>query len=277
MKVRFFTFEQYHGKNNIGSTRLRVHNLIKYWKDAELYKYGEKPDVMIFQKVYMQVDYKYIKHLDCIKILDMCDADWLDKQAIKETIDAVDAVTCSSEALTKFIQQLTDKPVIFIDDRFDMEFVPKPKVHKGKLKKLVYFGYKQNAELLKAAIPYLQRNKYKLTIISNEDPYLSDGDYEFVKYDEETIYEELQKHDACLLPADTRPVGYFKSNNKTIKANLAGLPVVKTAEDIEEIIEPEKRQSIASMCYNKAIKSADCKISIKQYEDLIKELQNAKA
>lgn len=277
MKVRFFTFEQYHGKNNIGSTRLRVHNLIKYWEDAELYKYGEKPDVMIFQKVYMQVDYKYIKHLDCIKILDMCDADWLDKQAIKETIDAVDAVTCSSEALTKFIQQLTDKPVIFIDDRFDMEFVPKPKVHKGKLKKLVYFGYKQNAELLKAAIPYLQRNKYKLTIISNEDPYLSDGDYEFVKYDEETIYEELQKHDACLLPADTRPVGYFKSNNKTIKANLAGLPVVKTAEEIEEIIEPEKRQSIASMCYNKAIKSADCKISIKQYEDLIKELQNAKA
>lgn len=277
MKVRFFTFEQYHGKNNIGSTRLRVHNLIKYWEDAELYKYGEKPDVMIFQKVYMQVDYKYIKHLDCIKILDMCDADWLDKQAIKETVDAVDAVTCSSEALTKFIQQLTDKPVIFIDDRFDMEFVPKPKVHKGKLKKLVYFGYKQNTELLKAAIPYLQRNKYKLTIISNEDPYLSDGDYEFVKYDEETIYEELQKHDACLLPADTRPVGYFKSNNKTIKANLAGLPVVKTAEEIEEIIEPEKRQSIASMCYNKAIKSADCKISIKQYKDLIKELQNAKA
>jgi len=277
MKVRFFTFEQYHGKKNIGSTQIRIHNLIKYWEEAELYKYGENPDVMIFQKVYMQVDYKYIKHLNCIKILDICDADWLDKQAIKQTVDNVDAVTCSSKNLVAFIKQLTDKPVVFIDDRFDFEYLPKPKKHTGKLKKLVYFGYKQNAELLKSAFAYLQRNNYELTIISNEDPYLSDGKYKFIKYDEKTIYDELQKHDACLLPADTRPVGYYKSNNKTIKANLAGLPVVKTAEDIEAIIEPDKRQSIATLCYNEAIKSADCKISIKEYKKLIKELQDAKA
>ena len=51
--VRFMTFEQYHGKRNIGSTRIRVRNLLKHWKEADIYKYGENPDVLIFQKVYM--------------------------------------------------------------------------------------------------------------------------------------------------------------------------------------------------------------------------------
>lgn len=153
MKVRFLTFEQYHGKQNIGSTQIRVHNLIKNWDDAELYKYGEQFDVMVFQKVYMQADFKLHEHLDCIKILDICDPDWLDKQAIVETIENVDAVTCSSETLTEFVKQLTDKPVWFIPDRFDIADIPeKPKMHKGKAKKIIWFGYKQNAELLLNAL-----------------------------------------------------------------------------------------------------------------------------
>src|SRR5665213_1716606 len=98
MIVKYLTFEMIHNKNGVGSTRLRVHNLLKHWPEASLYKYGEKPDVMVFQKVYELSDYHFIKHLDCIKILDMCDADWYDMEfLVKATIDAVDAVTCSSE------------------------------------------------------------------------------------------------------------------------------------------------------------------------------------
>jgi hypothetical protein len=272
MKVRFFTFEQYHGKNGIGSTRLRVHNLIDKWKEAELYKYGEQVDVMIFQKVYMQADFKLHRHAKYKKILDICDPEWLEKQAIKETIDNVDAVTCSSEALKNFIEQLTDKPVVHIPDRFNLDIIGLPKKHTGRLKKLVWFGYKQNVELLKSAIPYLEKNNLSLTIISNEDPMMSGYKYTFIKYDEETIYKELKKNDVCILPDGFRPIDMFKSNNKRIKAHLAGLPVVTTSEEIEQCIEAKARESISKICYDKCIVKYDCNLSIEQYKKLIKEL-----
>ena len=73
--VRFMTFEQYHGKRNIGSTRIRVRNLLKHWKEADIYKYGENPDVLIFQKVYMTGEtyrstaYKFHKYFPGTKIV----------------------------------------------------------------------------------------------------------------------------------------------------------------------------------------------------------------
>ena len=59
-RVAFQTFESFHGKKNIGSTNIRVHQLIKHWEEAELYKYGQNPDVMIFQKVYWLPDYRFV-------------------------------------------------------------------------------------------------------------------------------------------------------------------------------------------------------------------------
>ena len=118
MKVRFFTFEQYHGKGNIGSTRIRVHYLIDRWDEAELYRYGENPDVLIFQKVYLQPDYRFPEHFEGIKILDICDPDWLsEQQNVVETINAMDGVTCPTESLKEFLEQLTDKPIRVIPDR----------------------------------------------------------------------------------------------------------------------------------------------------------------
>lgn len=171
MKVRFFTFEQYHGKKNIGSTRIRVHNLIKHWDEAELYKYGENPDVMVFQKVYMQPDYHFPKHFEGIKILDICDPDWLsEQQNVVETINAVDGVTCPTETLKEFLEQLSDKPVRVIPDRHEFDTLPDLRSHSGKIRKAVWFGFKQNAELLQFAIPTLERRGIHLTVISNDDP-----------------------------------------------------------------------------------------------------------
>ena len=85
-KVSFFTFEAFHAKSNVGSTKIRVHNLIKYWEEAELYKYGEKPDVMIFQKVYVNKDYKLPVTFPAVKILDICDPDWFEGVPIRISI-----------------------------------------------------------------------------------------------------------------------------------------------------------------------------------------------
>ena len=72
MVVRFFPFTKFHGKKSAGSTNIRVNQVIKYWPEADNYKYGEKADVMIYQKVYWLPDWRYQEHFDGIQILDIC-------------------------------------------------------------------------------------------------------------------------------------------------------------------------------------------------------------
>lgn len=285
--VGFITFESFHGKKNIGSTNIRVHQLTKYWQEAETYKYGSNPEVLVFQKVYWLPDYKLVEHFEGIKILDICDPDWLDNMYVKRTVDNCDGVVVPTKAMQEFMQQLTDKPVKIIKDRFDLEFVPKLKVHKPK-KELtaVWFGYHHNAEVLRyGAVKALEDMGIRLVVISDDDPaawrWALNGEeyknkYKFLKYGEDTIYERLQQFDICILPADGSSRGRFKSENKTIKAQLAGLPVARTIEELEELVDNNKRNDISAKAYKKAIKDYDVTKSVIEYKELIEELKNAK-
>jgi hypothetical protein len=169
--IKFITMEQFHNKQNVGSTKIRVKNLIKNWPEASLYKYGEKPEVLIFQKVYAGRDYKFPVTYPGIKILDICDPDWLDGAPIKETVDAMDAVVVPTEPLAEFLRQLTDKPVRVIKDRFDLTEFPPRKVHKGKAKTVVWFGYHHNSAALKLAVQSLERRGLTLKIVADQDPF----------------------------------------------------------------------------------------------------------
>lgn len=239
---------------------------------------------MIFQKVYWLPDYRFVEHFKGIKILDICDPDWLDNMYIKRTVDNCDGVAVPTEEIQRFIQQMTDKPVKVIRDRFDMEFVPKLKIHKDK-KQLtaVWFGYHHNAEVLRAgAVRALEEYNMRLIIISDDDPmawrWAKDEeeykkDYKFLKYGEDSIYERLQQCDICILPSDESPRGRFKSENKTIKAQLAGLPVAKNLDDLERLQSSIERNKEAEYNYNEAKKAYDVHLSIKEYKELIKELK----
>lgn len=278
-----FTYEKYHNRKQVGSTQIRVHNLLKYWPEASLYKYGEKPDVMVFQKVYTAPDFDFPETLDCIKILDICDPDWLEDKEVKRTVDAVDAVTVPTKALKEFIEQLTDKPVKLIPDRFDLsEFPTKPKTHKGTAKKLVWFGYSHNAKKLKDALPAIIELNLELTIISNKDPSvlmwaeaisLDKKKYKSIKYDQATIYSELAKYDIALLPQGTSPQDRFKSNNKEIIANLCGLPVAKTRKELTDLLDPRVRNRESVKQHAIAKKDYDCIISIREMKELINDLK----
>lgn len=281
MKVRFFLFENYHGKQNIGSSYIRGHQLVKIWDEAEVYKYGENPDVLIFQKVYMTPDYKFHSHFKNKKILDICDPDWLNGTTlIRETIDNVDAVTCSSEALVSFLKQFTNKPVVLIKDRFNTSVIPKPKLHTGDAKTVVWFGYRHNAETLKPALNKIIEKNLKLLIISDDDPLawqwnpknFNEEKYQFIKYNEETIYTDLQKADYAILPDGTRPIDTFKSNNRAVKAILAGLPVVKTIEDMEKYRKADNRNIFVHENWQKYIDEYDINKSVQEYKDLINKL-----
>jgi hypothetical protein len=285
--IRFFTFSQFHNKvPPVGSTHIRAIQLFKYWPEAALYMYGENPEVLIFQKVYMAEDYQFPAHFEGIKILDMCDPDWLDGMSgIKRTIDEMDAVTVSSEGLKTFIEQMTDKPVVHIKDRFDLSPVPKPKRHMEPAKTVVWFGYRHNAETLRYAMPLLHELGLKLVVISDDDPMAwqwipgEPGDeyrntsYKYIKYSEKNIYYDLQRADFAILPFGARPIDPFKSNNKTVKAILAGLPVAHDADQVRSFINPGVRRDYMQKHYSQTIEEYDVKKSVEQYKALIAQLK----
>lgn len=292
--VKFFHFEKYHGKRNIGSTRIRVKNLLKHWPEADEYKFGDKAEVMIFQKVYVTGDtfrssaFDFIKHYQGIKILDVCDPDWLGSSAwtkgclIKQTVDNVDAVVVPTEPLAKFIRQLTDKPVKVIPDRFVIESFPPLKQHTGDVKKAVWFGYAHNAEILKYAMHFIEKNNIHLTVISNEDPRCNtwaEGEiqYTYKKWEQPTAYDIIRQNDIAILPKGIRVVDKYKSNNRAIQSWLCGVPVCETDADVGKYQDPIERNKAALERYNEYRKEYDVRKSVEQYKELIDEIRNTKA
>ena len=54
--------------------------------------------MLIFQR-FCTPDYKFPEHFEGIKILDICDPDWVDGASIVETCNFMDNCPCSSEEL----------------------------------------------------------------------------------------------------------------------------------------------------------------------------------
>lgn len=283
MVVRFHTFEAYHAKRGVGSTRIRVHNLLPHWPEAGLYKFGEKADVLIFQKVYCTYDYKLPANYPGITILDTCDPDWWETPNIYicETVRAVDAVVVQSQKMFDFISQMTNKPVKIIKDRFNIEDFPEKKKHAGPIKTAVWFGYYHNAELLKYAVPSLEARGIDLIVVADRDPFAStwahdskayEKKYKFIKFQQETLYSDIQKADICVLPKGFRPQDEFKSENKTIIAQLCGLPVINNSDQVEGFMDPDKRNQHIDSIYGKIKADYDCRNSVKEYKELINNL-----
>lgn len=279
--IRFFTAELFNGKAHIGSTKLRAHNLIKYWDEASLYKYGAKTDVMIYQKVYTTFDFKYQEHFKGIQILDICDPDWKDTPDIyiTHTMNLMDAVVVPTESMRKYLQQMTKTPVHVIKDRFDISEFPAPKVHTGAVEKAIWFGYSHNADNLKFAMPSLEKRGIKLIVVSNEDPHAyrwaldqnkyHETSYSFVKYNLDTVYDAIQEADVTVFPEGHKPFDKFKSENKTIISQLCGVPVIKNADDLEAMMKPEARNKAIEDVYATIKEEYDCRKSVEEYKDLI--------
>lgn len=282
--VKFFDFSQYHGKRDIGSTRIRVDNLIKHWTEADHYKYGDKADVLIYQKIYASYNYKLPLTYPGIKILDMCDPDFKDSPDIfiKQTMDAMNAVIVPTEAFKTFLEQMTDTPIYVVKDRFDLSEFPKKKEHTEKTKTVVWFGYAHNSQALKLAMPSIENRGLKLHVVSNSDfmPYrmcidsqsYAEKMYSFAKYSHPDAYTEIQKGDICVLPINNRPFDVFKSENKTVISQLLGVPVAYNAEELDALLEPEARTDYIDTIYDKIIEEYDCKRSVEEYKEIINKI-----
>lgn len=283
MKVEAFTYSRYHGKTeSVGSTYIRIEQLYKYWSDFSPYTYGSNPDVLIFQKVFMSPDYRFPAHFEGIKILDICDPMWLEGVDVVETCNEMDAVTAPTQTIADFIRQFHSN-VHVIPDRYDIEIIPKPKQHTEKAKTVVWFGYSHNIETFKPAVRVIEELGLNLLVISNDDPFINrwstnkDHWYTYLKYDEATIWRDLQSADFAILPDGFRPVDPFKSNNRTIRANLAGLPVARDIDEVSLYLDPKERQKWFDSNYDNIVKEYDVRLSVEQFKGVIDEIKDKRS
>lgn len=280
MKIGFLLYSNVHNKPDTASSRIRGEWLIKYWDEAEILHYGRKYDVVYFQKVY---ETKYAKVFPGIKILDICDPDWLHtKEPFIEMIKEIDAITCPTENLQKAIQGWTDKPVVVIPDRHDLEYFKEKKIHKGKAKEVCWFGYSHNSNALKSLRQHLVDNNLGISIISDQPVILSEREAginineRFTKWNLETVNSEIIKSDIVIMPGSRDPNNRFKSNNKTIHSYLLGMPVANSVEDLERYLDPKNRQEDADKNYKMARELYSVETSVKELKELINEIERTK-
>jgi len=250
MRVSFLHFDIFHGRKNTGSTRIRALNLIKFWNEAGLdmgtaeeYRYGVEYDAIIFQKAYFP---EFVEEYKGLKILDMCDADWLNwTYRIKEAMQYCDAITCSTLEIAKFVLKMTDKPVAVIPDRVDFSTIKETKKHEGIAKKVVWFGYADNFEALHPAIPAILKRGLEIVVISNKSfiPISQFKDIKITNYpwSPDSWIDDLLRGDILINPKNIKGRFRFKSNNKTTQAWALGLPVAETDKDIDRFMSEEAR------------------------------------
>lgn len=269
-KIGFLLFENYWQRKDIGSSRIRGNWLIKYMPEAELYQQGKNYDAIIYQKVYWKENVRAFKGK---KVLDICDPDWLDGVEIVEFIKNVDAITVPTERMKQDIEKMTDKPVYMIRDRVDFEGLPQPKKHEGDAKKVVWFGYSHNIDVIYPAFLKLRKMGLELIVISNDTINTKECKLTNVKWNIETVNQELQKADFALLPEHLRGRFAYKSDNKTVQCWALGLPVAKTPIDLERFMKAEERQKEADEKYKWVKENCDVRKSVEEMRKVLNDIK----
>lgn len=251
MNIGFVLFDNYLQRKNIGSSRIRGRWVIKYLNrlpdvKAEEFVQGKPYDVIIFQKTYWK---EMAREFKGIKILDICDPDWLEGADIVAFCKLMDCITVPNEKMKEALSQYTDKPIHIIPDGEDIEALPDPREHIGKAKTVVWFGYSHNMEPLYQTLYTIKKMGLKLLVVSDGHLNTSECSVENIKWDALTCEQEYQRADFALLPEKLSGRFLYKSNNKTIHSWALGLPVAKTPADMERFMDGEERKKEARLRY----------------------------
>lgn len=273
MKIGFLTFDQFRNKRNTAGSRIRcdyvAKELNKIGHKAERFIQGKKYDVVILQKSYWG---DYIKNFNGIKILDICDADYLVQLGIIDHIDYVDHITVSTKALKEDIKHYTKTPISIIKDRFDLSELPKPKKQSGKAKKVVWFGNSENLETLDQVIPAIKRMGLELIVISNGNYREGSIKVKNIEWKPVKYYTDIQKADIAVLPRILSGRYKYKSNNKKVLSILLGVPVAETKDQLEELMNETIRAKAIEKLYPIYKKEYNCKKSAKDLLNIINKL-----
>lgn len=274
MKVGYLTMEAHDQRklDSVGSSRIRGRWVMKYSDEIVPFINGEHHDAMIYQKAYWK---EHMEQFKGPKIFDICDPDWMDGRPVVELASIVDAFTVPTEPLAQALRAMVTVPVVVIPDRIDPDWYPDRKTHhEGRLRTLVWYGYSTNQIVLEPVANFLKEAGYTLVVISDRPYHLADVN---IMYRANTVNSEIIKYDACLLPTETENIRFkFKSNNKTLGAWALGMPVVTGPDDLEKFESGESRQAESDLRYGEILTKWHVKESVKQYMDLIAQIQEGK-
>jgi len=278
-RIGVLPFRKFEGKLQVGSSTIRCDWLVKHWPEAEEFRYGQPYDVIIYQKAYWP---EHAKLVEGVKILDICDADWFHwGYRTKEMIGEVDAITCSSWLLTKAIRNFTNKPVVYIPDRLDLDIFKPIEVKDRQAKKIGWFGYSHNFFALHPAIVHLIKLDLELLVLSEKEYHPPSGydkkiEYKTLGFDWDTLREDFSDIDMVLNPRSDKGKWAYKSDNKTSISRALGLPVAFTPADITKFMDPEARRNESKIGLKEVKEKRDVNISIIQYKELIKKINKQK-
>lgn len=276
MKIAMLTWEKYDNRRpgSVGSSRIRGDWVMKHCPEIVPFENARHYDAVIYQKAYFE---DHMKVFDGIKIFDLCDPDWFEIRPVREVLEYMDAVTVPTQALADYIKQMKpDIPVRVIPDRIDPEdHAIKKQIHVGPLRSVVWFGYNSNAVALDQVVIPLREKNINLVVISDR-PY-PDADVN-IKYEQETVFEEIIKHDAVLLPSFEKNKRFmFKSNNKLLTSWALGMPVIQEYEDMDKFNDPKERKAESDLRYTEVREKYHVALSGPEYLELINEIAQNRA
>lgn len=284
MKVSIVSWEKYNWRpfGSIGSSMIRARWLAEKWPEAKMWSHGDVFDAIILQKVYWN---DMVQDFNGVKILDMCDPDWMRSQDtscnLVEISQHIDAITCSTDELTKVIKRLVRHiPVITVPDRINLDYFTIQKKHTESAKSVVWFGYYHKAkEVLNQVMHTLKDNGLSLYVISN-NAFIPDNDYGVevsnIQWTPNNAFMDIQSGDFCINPGSPYGESRYKSNNKTLISWALGMPVANNGDDMRKFLDPVERKKEADMRRAEIERDWSIELSIKQYEELICEIQKKK-
>jgi hypothetical protein len=124
-------------------------------------------------------------------------------------------------------------------------------------------------DVLDPCLQKLRKMGLTLKIISDGNYNTSECLVENVKWDIDTVNKEIQECDFALLPEKLDGRWLYKSPNKTHQSWALGLPVAKTAYDLEKFMDGEERQKEAKKNYEWVMENCDVKKSVEKLRNII--------
>ena len=276
--VRFLTLEHVNPRHRYGSTRLRVHNLLRYWPEAGLWRRGDRPDVLVLQRVYRRFPRAPLT------ILDISDPDWDADWRVMDAVRQVDAVTCPTPGLAEFLRDQA-RQVLVIPDRHDVAALPAPREHHGRARRVVWFGWHHNAGPLSQLVPAVERIGLDLTVVSDRDPRADRWAiqpqefrrrYFYRSFHWSSIHKILGGHDICLVPRSGVPSDEFKSDNRETLSLLCGVPTASCPATLLTLAnDAAARSRLAAEGRSWALANRDCRQSVSDMQTLIARLRSS--
>lgn len=235
MKIGVYLKKMDWGDPHVASDRIRGQWIMKFCPEMQEWRPGQSYDAVIFHNLTQQIE-----KTSGLKILDVCDRIWHEPAELQKFARSVDGIVTCTDALRQEVRKIVDKPTCVIGDGHYFPHYESrlPNPHDKPARSVVWFGYADNAGKLAALFPQLVARGLQIKFISDRNPFPGATSLHFCKWNVDTYVQEVSKADFAVLPVN-KPYG---SNNREITALLCGIPVAKTAADIDRLISPEERR-----------------------------------